>query len=36
MFLLGILPSVEWYVRTSSVIETHKACGLPTRKMEIT
>jgi hypothetical protein len=36
MFLVGILPSVQWYVLTSGVTETHKVCGLPTRMMEVT
>jgi hypothetical protein len=35
MFLLDVLPSVERYVLTCDIIETHKACGLPARKMEI-
>jgi hypothetical protein len=36
MFLVGILPSVQWYVLTSGITETHKVCGLLTRMMEVT
>ena len=35
MCLVGILPSMQWYVLPSGVIETLKACGLPTRIMKV-